>query len=114
MLKVSVAGMRMGVRARYRVTGSVLDDSVMGPFFSSELTPRSLSSTPTELEKRLEEVSVLFLDITGYRRLSERLDPKRLNRSCRATSRASWRSSAPTTRQKLARFRWWHHVTARA
>ena len=28
MLKVTVTGMRMRVRARYRVTGSVLDDSV--------------------------------------------------------------------------------------
>jgi class 3 adenylate cyclase/HAMP domain-containing protein len=33
----------------------------------------------TELEKRLEAVSVLFLDIAGYTRLSEQVDPKRLN-----------------------------------
>ncbi len=30
MLKVIVTGMRMRVRARYRVTGSVLNDIVMG------------------------------------------------------------------------------------
>ncbi|MCI0547118.1 MAG: adenylate/guanylate cyclase domain-containing protein, partial [Candidatus Rokubacteria bacterium] len=33
----------------------------------------------TELEKRSEEVSVLFLDIAGYTRLSEQLDARRLN-----------------------------------
>jgi class 3 adenylate cyclase len=35
--------------------------------------------TATSLEKRQEEVSVVFLDITGYTRLSEQLDAKRLN-----------------------------------
>ena len=35
--------------------------------------------TATTLEKRNEEVSVLFLDIAGYTRLSEQLEAKRLN-----------------------------------
>jgi class 3 adenylate cyclase/HAMP domain-containing protein len=35
--------------------------------------------TATALEKRQEEVSVLFLDIAGYTRLSEQLEAKRLN-----------------------------------
>ena len=33
----------------------------------------------TELEKRTEEVSVLFLDIAGYTKLSEQIDPRQLN-----------------------------------
>jgi class 3 adenylate cyclase/HAMP domain-containing protein len=35
--------------------------------------------TATQLEKRNEEVSVLFLDIAGYTRLSEQLEARRLN-----------------------------------
>ncbi len=38
MLQVTVTGMRMRVRARYRVTGSVLDDSVMGAMLGAETT----------------------------------------------------------------------------
>jgi class 3 adenylate cyclase/HAMP domain-containing protein len=33
----------------------------------------------TELEKKTVDVSVLFLDITGYTRLSEQMEPRRLN-----------------------------------
>jgi class 3 adenylate cyclase/HAMP domain-containing protein len=42
-----------------------------------ELLERDPSAT--SLEKRTEEVSVLFLDIAGYTRLSEQLEAKRLN-----------------------------------
>jgi class 3 adenylate cyclase len=42
-----------------------------------ELLERDPSATI--LEKRTEEVSVLFLDIAGYTRLSEQLEPRRLN-----------------------------------
>lgn len=38
MLKVTVTGMRMRVRARYRVTGSVLADSVLGAMLGAETT----------------------------------------------------------------------------
>ena len=38
MLKVTVNGMRMRVRARYRVTGSVLDDSVKASMMGAETT----------------------------------------------------------------------------
>ena len=38
MLKVTVTGMRMRVRARYRVTGSVLNDSVRGAMLGAETT----------------------------------------------------------------------------
>ena len=36
MLKVTVTAMRMRVRARYRVTGSVLNDTVMGAMLGAE------------------------------------------------------------------------------
>ncbi len=38
MLKVTVSAMRMGVRARYRVTGSVLNESVMASMVGAETT----------------------------------------------------------------------------
>jgi hypothetical protein len=38
MLKVTVTGMRMRVRARYRVTGSVFNDSVMAAMVGAETT----------------------------------------------------------------------------
>jgi hypothetical protein len=52
MLKISVTGMRMRVRARYRVTGSVLDDSVMGAMLGAETNSRS-TPPPTALVARV-------------------------------------------------------------
>lgn len=50
--------------------------------FVPESVKRLLEQNPdaTELEKKERDVSVLFLDIAGYTRLSEQMDPKQLNR----------------------------------
>ncbi len=49
--------------------------------FVPESVKRMLEQNPdaTELEKCEKDVSVLFLDITGYTRLAEQMDPKQLN-----------------------------------
>jgi class 3 adenylate cyclase/HAMP domain-containing protein len=49
--------------------------------FVPDSVKRLLDENPnaTELEKKTVEVSVLFLDITGYTKLSEQLEPRRLN-----------------------------------
>jgi class 3 adenylate cyclase len=49
--------------------------------FVPESVKRLLEQNPeaTELEKRTVEVSVLFLDIAGYTRLSEQLEARKLN-----------------------------------
>src|SRR5204862_6440233 len=49
--------------------------------FVPEAVKKLLEQNPnaTEMEKKSVEVSVLFLDIAGYTRLSEQLEPKRLN-----------------------------------
>jgi class 3 adenylate cyclase len=50
--------------------------------FVPEAVKRMLEQNPdaTEMEKREKDVSVLFLDIAGYTRLSEQMDPRQLNR----------------------------------
>jgi class 3 adenylate cyclase/HAMP domain-containing protein len=50
--------------------------------FVPEAVTRLLEKSPDarELEKREADVSVLFLDVEGYTRLSEQLPPQRLNR----------------------------------
>ncbi|HEV8309396.1 MAG TPA: adenylate/guanylate cyclase domain-containing protein [Methylomirabilota bacterium] len=50
--------------------------------FVPEAVTRLLEQNPDarELEKREADVSVLFLDVEGYTRLSEQLPPQRLNR----------------------------------
>ena len=50
--------------------------------FVPESVKRLLEKNPeaTELEKRERDVSVLFLDIAGYTRLSEQMEAKQLNR----------------------------------
>ena len=49
--------------------------------FVPESVKRLLEQNPnaTELEKKTVQVSVLFLDIAGYTKLSEQLEPRRLN-----------------------------------
>jgi len=50
--------------------------------FVPESVKRLLEQNPdaTELAKKEKDVSVLFLDIAGYTRLSEQMDPRQLNR----------------------------------
>jgi len=50
--------------------------------FVPDTVKRLLERNPdaNELEKSEKDVSVLFLDIAGYTRLSEQMDPKQLNR----------------------------------
>ena len=50
--------------------------------FVPEAVKRMLEQNPdaTEMEKCEKDVSVLFLDIAGYTRLSEQMDPRQLNR----------------------------------
>jgi len=53
MLKVTVRGMRMRVTARYRVTGSVLNDTVEGGMLGAETTLEIDSPDPPERVARV-------------------------------------------------------------
>jgi hypothetical protein len=53
MLKVTVKGMRMRVTARYRVDGSVLNDTVQGQMLGAETTLEIDSTDPPELVARV-------------------------------------------------------------
>ena len=48
MLKVAVKGMRMRVTARYRVDGSVLNDTIQGQMLGAETTLEIDSPDPPE------------------------------------------------------------------
>ena len=53
MLKVTVNGMRMRVRARYRVDGSVLSDTIQGQMLGAETTLEIDSPDPPERVARV-------------------------------------------------------------
>ena len=69
------AGVAPAARAARAAQGGAVSKFV--PDAVKELLERD--PTATALEKRNEEVSVLFLDIAGYTRLSEQLEARRLN-----------------------------------
>ena len=54
MLKVTVNGMRMRVTARYRVDGSVLNDTVKGRMLGAETTLEIDSSDPPDRLAKVE------------------------------------------------------------
>jgi hypothetical protein len=53
VLKVTVKGMRMKVTARYRVDGSVLNDTIQGRMVGAETTREIDSPDPPERVARL-------------------------------------------------------------
>jgi|ERR671918_1646096 hypothetical protein len=53
MLKVTVSGMRMKVTARYRVDGSVLNDTIQGRMLGAETTLEIDSPDPPDLVARV-------------------------------------------------------------
>ena len=53
MLKVTVNGMRMRVTARYRVDGSVLNDTIQGQMLGAETTLEIDSPDPPERVARV-------------------------------------------------------------
>ena len=56
MLKVTVNGMRMRVTARYRVDGSVLNDTIQGKMLGAETTLEIESPDPPDLVARVVEI----------------------------------------------------------
>src|SRR5262245_54713714 len=65
MLKIRVNGMRMKVTARYRVDGSVLNDTIQGRMLGAETTLEIASPDPPALVARVAQRRARLLRDAG-------------------------------------------------
>jgi len=72
MLKVTVTAMRMRVRARYRVTGSVLGDSVMASMVGAETTLEIDSPDPPARAAKVVSCGTPSTAVSSRRRCASR------------------------------------------